>query len=146
MQTYTTKSVAETQKLAAEIAKTKEALQVITLTGDLGSGKTTFIQGLAQSLGIAQRIISPTFIIMRTYNLPKGAGKKKFFYHIDLYRATNIDDVEALGLLEIIKDPQNIIAIEWPEKIAGHLPKNSLDLTLRYIADEMREIIIKGEQ
>jgi tRNA threonylcarbamoyladenosine biosynthesis protein TsaE len=104
----------------------------------LGSGKTTFVQGLAEGLGIKQRIISPTFIIMRSYE----SGSKNF-YHVDLYRIESEQDVEGLGLLEFMNDPQNIVVIEWPEKIKNLLPSMRIDIIFNYIDEERREIVFE---
>src|SRR5689334_12985517 len=109
----------ETQMLGEELAKKIQG-NILALHGDLGAGKTTFLQGFAKGLGIKKQIISPTFIIMRTYEIA-GDDRFKQFYHVDLYRIESEHDVEGLGLLEIMKDPENIVAIEWPEKIENLL-------------------------
>ena len=134
-----TNSFLETQKFGEDFAKSLKGGEVIALYGDLGSGKTTFVQGLAKGLGIDQRIISPTFIIMRTYELTNTVVKK--FYHVDLYRIETEHDVEGLGLLELMHDPQNIVVIEWPEKLENLLPDNRIDFVFRYLGDDQREII-----
>lgn len=145
-QTVITKSAGETQKLAADIAKQKEDLQVIALRGDLGAGKTTFTQGFANAIGITKRLISPTFIIMRTYELPDDPkSKKKFFYHVDLYRIQSMHDVEDLGLLEVMHDPQNIVVIEWPEKLPSGLPDAYKELSFTTVDDDARKIIIEDK-
>jgi tRNA threonylcarbamoyladenosine biosynthesis protein TsaE len=131
-----TKSVIETQELAKEIATTVQG-GVLALYGDLGSGKTTFVQGLAKSLGIKQRIISPTFIIMREYDVTDAKGK---FYHIDLYRTELARDITLLGLKEIMEDTKNIVVIEWPEKLGAFLPKQAKKIQFRYISENEREI------
>ena len=107
----------------------------------MGSGKTTFVQGLAEGLGITKKIISPTFIIMRTYEL-KDHPTKKFFYHVDLYRIESEQDIEGLGLLEIMQDSESIVIIEWPEKIASILPEKRKELVFNYVKDDIRNIII----
>lgn len=137
----TTNSFEQTQQLGRDFAKNADELQVITLRGDLGSGKTTFVQGLAEGLGISQKIISPTFIIMRTYELKEK--RKKFFYHVDLYRIESEKDIEGLGLLEIIKDPDTIVAIEWPEKIENLLPEKRSDILFNYIDGDDRKVIFE---
>ncbi|MEK7571011.1 MAG: tRNA (adenosine(37)-N6)-threonylcarbamoyltransferase complex ATPase subunit type 1 TsaE [Patescibacteria group bacterium] len=144
MKTYTTKHVQETQELARTIAKQKEQFQVITLQGDLGSGKTTFTQGFAQGLGITQAIISPTFIIIRTYMLPDASkSRKKFLYHVDLYRIEHTDEIEEIGLFDIMQDTQNIVVIEWPEKLGDLLPEKHLALSFHPIDESTREIIVE---
>ena len=133
--TVITNSFKETQKLGVEFASKLKGGDVIALHGDLGSGKTTFVQGLAQGLGVKSRIISPTFIIMRTYQIEIGN-----FYHVDLYRIESEKDVEGLGLIELLRDSENITAIEWPDKIENLLPDNRIDLYFKYLGDEKREI------
>lgn len=140
-QTITTNSFEETQKLGAGFAQRIDSVSVFALYGDLGSGKTTFIQGLSKGLGIQKKIISPTFIIMRTYEIPENFfQKKKCFYHIDLYRIKNKKDIEALGLIEIMNDPQNITAIEWPEIIKDLLPTKRIDIFFEYLDENKRKI------
>jgi tRNA threonylcarbamoyladenosine biosynthesis protein TsaE len=137
-QTTITNSFEETQKLGFDLAKTLKGGEVLCLHGDLGSGKTTFVQGLAKGLGVTQRIISPTFIIMRTYEI-----NSKFFYHVDLYRIESEKDIEGLGLFEIMQDKLNIVAIEWSEKIEHLLPSKRIDLFFDYIDKDKRKIIIE---
>lgn len=133
MEKRVTKNPGETQAFAKEIAKTLQSGDILALYGDLGSGKTTFVQGLAAGLGIAQRIISPTFIIMRSYD--------KNFYHVDLYRIETEKDIEGLGLKEIMEDNESIVVIEWPEKIEKFLPKHTKRMYFTYKNDNEREII-----
>lgn len=95
---------------------------VIALTGNLGSGKTTFVQGFAEGLGISNRIISPTFILMRSYKIEDKGGFEAL-YHLDLYRLEGDvkREVLNLGFEEILENPKNIILIEWAEKIKEEL-------------------------
>ncbi len=139
--TIITNSFEETQELGFNFAKKISDISILALHGDLGSGKTTFIQGLAKGLGINKKIISPTFIIMRSYKVPV-IFKKSHFYHVDLYRVNSEDDVRELGLIELINDSGNIIAIEWPEKILELLPEKRLDLHFTYIDENKRKITI----
>jgi tRNA threonylcarbamoyladenosine biosynthesis protein TsaE len=133
-----TTSFEQTQKFGREFAQRLRGGEVIALHGDLGSGKTTFVQGLAEGLGIKKRIISPTFIIMRSYDLE---GKTiKNFYHVDLYRIESEKDIEGLGLLELMNDSENIVVIEWPEKIEHLLSERRRDLFFNYLGDDKREI------
>jgi len=139
-----TKSAQETQALGEKIANQliiKRQPLIIALTGELGSGKTTFLQGLAKGLGIKERILSPTFIMMRQYPLVINHQPSIIsFYHIDLYRVEDEKDIEGLGLEEIWSDPENIIAIEWAEKIKKILPKKRIDIHFKYLKDDKREI------
>jgi tRNA threonylcarbamoyladenosine biosynthesis protein TsaE len=133
-----TNSYKETQKVGFDFAKTLKGGDVVALHGDLGSGKTTFVQGLAEGLGITKKIISPTFIIMRTYEV---GGKN--FYHVDLYRIEDEKDVEGLGLLEIMESNDSIVVIEWPEKIENILPQTRKDIIFTYIDNDRRSIVIE---
>lgn len=141
-----TKSAQETQKLGQEFAarlnfgklNSRNGAAIICLSGDLGSGKTTFIQGLARGLGITKRILSPTFVLMREYSL---VGQMKF-YHVDLYRIESPADVRGLGLQEIWDNQENIIAIEWPEKIKEILPGKIIELRFSYLDENARKIEI----
>lgn len=140
-----TNSNIETQNAAENFSKELKGGEVIALYGDLGSGKTTFVQGLAKGLGIKRRIISPTFIIIRNYELRMKNHGLRFrnFYHVDLYRINSQKDIEMLGLSEIIIGRENIVAIEWAEKIVEYLPKERIDIYFEYLSDNKRKIKIE---
>lgn len=140
-----TNSFSETQKIGFDFAKTLKGGEVLCLYGDLGSGKTTFVQGLAKGLGIVQRIISPTFIIMRSYRLGIMNHESRImnFYHVDLYRIENEKDVESLGLIDLMGDHESIVVIEWPEKIENLLPEKKINIIFNYLDEDRREIIFE---
>jgi tRNA threonylcarbamoyladenosine biosynthesis protein TsaE len=126
---------------------------VLSLYGDLGSGKTTFLQGFAKGLGIKEKILSPTFVIYRKFfisNKPSAIRKtddrrfraKRCFYHVDAYRLKNEKDAKELGLPEILKNPENIVAIEWPERIRKILPKNAIKISFKFVSQNQRAIDI----
>ncbi len=137
-----THSREETQKVAGDLALSLKGPAVITLRGELGAGKTTFTQGLARVLGIKQKIISPTFIIMRKYDLPEIKGDLKYFYHVDLYRLDTDKAIESTGLLEVLADSESIVIIEWPEKMESLLPEKRIDIQLKYLSENEREVFI----
>ncbi len=142
MKQIITSSFEETQKVGREFAAQLKGGNVVCLYGDLGAGKTTFMQGLAEGLGVTKKIISPTFIIMRTYLLGsrnQEAGIRNL-YHVDLYRIESAGDVEGLGLLELLNDPENIVAIEWPDKIENVLPMKRRDIYFEYLENDKRSI------
>ena len=124
-------SPAGTQRSARLLAKklTKKKLRqqgalILALTGDLGSGKTTFVQGFLRGLGVRGRITSPTFVLMKNYKLK--TINYKLARHIDCYRVRKPSELIKLGIKEILSNPQNIVLIEWAEKIKKILPKNTI--------------------
>ncbi len=144
MQEVITTNFKQTQQLGFTFAKTLKGGEVLALYGDLGSGKTTFMQGLAKGLGITGNIISPTFIIMRTYNVgnrDEGLGIRNL-YHLDLYRIENGEQAVDLGLKDLMGNRENVIAIEWPDKIENILPEKRIDLIFEYLEDDRRKIRI----
>lgn len=112
---------------------------VVTLSGDLGAGKTTFAKGVARALGITEHVTSPTFVIMKIYDLEGQAFKR--LVHIDAYRLKGMHHLKVLGWEELLADAGNLILIEWPEKIAGAVPQDAVRLALRYSGEGEREII-----
>lgn len=149
----TTNSIEETQKVAAEFAmqilrqkalpagrQTAKQAVVLALNGDLGAGKTTFLQGFAQGLGIAEVVNSPTFVIMKSFKLQASSFKN--FYHFDCYRLETPEEILELGFKEIISSPENIVAIEWPEKIAGILPERVISIHFEHAGENKRELTI----
>jgi len=142
-----TKSAQQTQKLGEKIGRDLKPPVIIALYGELGSGKTTFIQGLAKGLGIKKRITSPTFVFVKKYkNLPSAEpcfSNQPNFYHIDLYRIEKFEETRGLGLEEIFSEPKAVIAIEWAEKIKEILPKNRIDIWFNYLNQKQRKIEVK---
>lgn len=151
---FITNSFEETQRLGEKFAKDilkrhPSGVVLIALHGELGSGKTTFVQGLAKGLGITRIIISPTFIIIRSYkikykklNIKNTYKKLEMFYHIDLYRIKNEKDIEGLGIDEIINNPENIVAIEWAEKMGRFLPSKTIHIRFACLSENKRRITI----
>ncbi len=141
---YTTNSAQKTQEIAAEFAQQilrqklgKQAV-ILALSGNLGAGKTTFLQGFAKGLGINEIVNSPTFVIMKSFKLQTSSFKK--FYHFDCYRLENSQEILELGFREIIADPKNIVAIEWPEKIASPLLEGAIRVTFEHVGESKRKI------
>ncbi|MDP1883893.1 MAG: tRNA (adenosine(37)-N6)-threonylcarbamoyltransferase complex ATPase subunit type 1 TsaE [Candidatus Moranbacteria bacterium] len=117
----------------------EEAL-VLCLEGDLGAGKTTFTQGLLQRLRAEGPYTSPTFLIMKEYDLQETKEFKiRNIYHIDAYRVGERDVLD-LGWEEIIADPKNVVIVEWPEKISRILPENSIRIKFEWLDENRRKI------
>jgi tRNA threonylcarbamoyladenosine biosynthesis protein TsaE len=117
-----------TQKLGMDLGKSLTAGSVILLTGDLGSGKTTFVQGLAQGMGISDAIVSPTFTIINEY----FSGRLPL-YHLDLYRlnSAEVEDLQLASYWLGIESELGIVAIEWAERLS-YLPDNYIRIELTY--------------
>lgn len=141
-----TKSERETKKigeiLAKEILKTKfKRPLILALEGELGGGKTTFLKGFGKGLGIKEKILSPTFILMRKFRIRNS--KFKNFYHIDCYRIKKPKEILDLGFEKIISNPRNIVAIEWAKKIKKIISKKSLWIYFDFEGLNKRKIILK---
>jgi len=150
------KSVVETDKVAGDFLKqlkTKDnSALVVGLFGDLGSGKTTFTQALGKQLGIKETMTSPTFVIMKRYEVfgieypvlntqyPIPNTKYSTLIHIDAYRLDSGKELLSLNFAEIIKDPKNLILIEWPERVADILPTDLVKINFKFISEFEREI------
>jgi tRNA threonylcarbamoyladenosine biosynthesis protein TsaE len=132
-----TKSSGETRAAGERLAKRLKPPAIVAFTAPLGGGKTVFIQGLASGLGIKERVVSPTFVLERIYKVP---AKTYSLYHYDLYRIKP-DDLLIDEILENAKN--NIVAIEWSEKMQRRLPKSAIQISIKLKRDESRELTIK---
>jgi tRNA threonylcarbamoyladenosine biosynthesis protein TsaE len=116
----------------------------IALIGDLGAGKTTFAQGFFRRLGLRRRAISPTFVIMRHYRIVGPKRRNGGFtevYHVDAYRLKKDEDAAVLGLDHLLAAAENIVLVEWPERIRGVLPKRAIRVRFAYGNSENERII-----
>jgi tRNA threonylcarbamoyladenosine biosynthesis protein TsaE len=129
----TTASAEATQTLATELAASLPPDQTLALHGDLGVGKTTFVQGLAHGLGIRDAVTSPTFNIFTVHRGPTN------LIHLDAYRIETSHEVEDLLLPDFLVSPW-CLAVEWPEKIADWLPQDALHLHLGISPDQQHTI------
>lgn len=131
-----TKSAEETKNFGGQLGASLKGGEIIALSGELGSGKTTFIQGLAASLGL-DRITSPTFILMRSYPIKLGN-----LYHLDLYRLEDdvMSETRNLGVMDIWGKKENIVVIEWAEKLVSALPKETKWIKFSHMGTETRKI------
>jgi tRNA threonylcarbamoyladenosine biosynthesis protein TsaE len=137
----TTNTEKETIEFAKELAKNLKGGEIIGLIGDLGAGKTVFSKGLAKGLGIKDMITSPTYVVMKVYDVPKHQSIKKLC-HIDAYRLGSENDIEAIGAPEYLERKDTVTIIEWPDKIKKILP----DYTVVYnfqIKNNSRIITLK---
>lgn len=135
---YITNSPNETRRLASKIASELSGGEVLCLYGSLGAGKTTFVSGLINFFLPQKRVLSPTFIIVRHYSLTHALIKN--IYHLDLYRISKEEELEAIGITEFIGKSDAIVAIEWAEKLQEFLPKKRIGFTFITINDDQRMI------
>ena len=136
-QGVTTASAGETRALAAELAAALPPDTVLALHGDMGVGKTTFVQGLARGLGVTEQVTSPTFAI---YTVHQGAKRK--LVHLDAYRLEHEHHIEALLLEEFLTSPW-CLAVEWPEKVGAWLPPGAWHVTLSIVEGDRHHIALR---
>ena len=129
----------EMKNLGAKIAKLLKGGEVLELIGDVGAGKTTFTKGLAQGLGVAETVQSPTFTISRIYD-----GENFTLTHYDFYRL-NDAGIMSLELASVLEEPENITVVEWAESVAEILPENRIQLEILSQNETSRKVKIFAE-
>jgi len=117
----------------------KDGSCVVTLSGNLGAGKTTFVQQCAQVLGVAEAITSPTYVLMKAYKAQHAHYDT--MVHIDAYRLKP-EEIYDLDWDFLLVQPRTIIFVEWPEKIQEHIPKDAHQISLRYVSETLRDITV----
>jgi len=142
-----TKNPSQTKKagefLAKEISKTNFRKSIVlALVGDLGGGKTTFVKGLAKGFGIKEKILSPTFVILKRFKISGSMFQN--FYHIDCYRLQKPKEILPLGFKKIVSNPRNFVVIEWAEKLKKILPKKVFKINFKFVGKNIRRIEFHG--
>ena len=122
-------------------AKAINQATVISLSGDLGAGKTTLVQFLAKSLGVTEVVTSPTFTIMKGYELPTDQSFKRLI-HMDAYRIDDLVELAPLRFNEMLAMPKTLFCIEWAEKISQALPESVIKIQINHIKGEEREVVV----
>lgn len=138
---YTTKSAEETRMLGKKLAQQTMPGTLLCLYGDLGAGKTTFTQGFLEGLGAERPFVSPTFVIMKQYDLTTPMHGIERVYHVDAYRVKNTD-FETIGFSEWCEDKKGIIILEWPERVAELLPLQRTMIAFKSLSENEREITV----
>ena len=137
LKTVTTHSVAETERVAAELARTFHGGECVALDGDLGAGKTQFVRGLLKGLrGDPRTVSSPTFILLNVYD----TGRLKL-YHLDAYRVSGAEDFEAIGFAELLEQG-GVVVVEWAQRVADLLPPNRINIGIGCTGATTRRIAI----
>ncbi len=140
-------SLDDTRSIAREFLDHLEPHQthatVVGLSGELGSGKTTFTKAFAEALGLSpEDITSPTFVIQKKFDLSRsGQGAFKTLIHIDAYRLEKPEEIERLGWRELLADRSNLILVEWPEHIGTALPSDATRISFAHKGENTREIV-----
>ena len=135
--TVDTDSVAATEAVAAELARTLVAGDVIALEGDLGAGKTQFVRGLLRGLGGDPRLVSsPTYVLLNVY-----PGGRLTLYHLDAYRTAGPDDLAGIGFDELL-DQGGVVAVEWPGRVGDLLPAGRITVRLTAVGEGQRTVAI----
>lgn len=112
---------------------------LVTLSGELGAGKTAFAKAVARALGVTETVSSPTFVLEKIYQLPEG-GLFKRLIHIDAYRLEGGRELSSLGFHEFMQDSNTLILLEWPEKVADALPVPAKKLAFSVVSEGARSI------
>ncbi|SDA12428.1 tRNA threonylcarbamoyladenosine biosynthesis protein TsaE [Ruminococcus sp. YE71] len=136
---FVTNSADETVALGEKIGRLLRGGEVIAYRGDLGAGKTTITRGISLGMGLGDEVTSPTFALVNEYH-----GDKLSLYHFDMYRITSAEDLETTGFFDFMNE-DSVIAAEWSENIEDELPEDTIFIELRRVSDDVREIIITGD-
>ncbi len=130
--------MAETQRLGSLLGRSMQGGEVLALHGDLGSGKTTLVRGIARGLDVPSPLVSsPSFVLLHAYQ-----GRVPLV-HADLYRLESQDDVRHLGLSDYL-DGQTVVAIEWADKASSELPQDRLEVHLTHHSPTTRGVVLNG--
>jgi len=129
----------EAARLAGGLAPSEGRATLVTLSGELGAGKTAFTKAVAKTLGVDEVVNSPTFVLEKIYALPEGKAFQRLI-HIDAYRLENGKDLAPLGFDETMQDAGNLILLEWPEKVADVLPPATVKIVIEVIENDGRKI------
>ncbi len=135
-----TDSPKQTEELGQKLGKLLEPADVVCLIGELGAGKTAFTRGLGQGWGTTARVTSPTFTLINEYARPNDG---RILFHLDCYRLTNDDDVETIGLEDILA-ADGAVVIEWPQVASGWLPDDRLSIEIEHVDEETRAFKFSG--
>jgi tRNA threonylcarbamoyl adenosine modification protein YjeE len=139
LNSYLSGSIQETEKIAESLVPQISKTKIVTLKGNLGSGKTLICQKIIRCLCQEEGLIvtSPTFNILKTYPSPLGT-----LYHYDLYRLKHFAEIEEIGLLDVINRKSEICLIEWPEIIEHVLPQDITNILIELLEHAQRKIIV----
>lgn len=136
--TFSSAGPGETERIAAVFARQLQGGEIVTLRGVLGAGKTLFASAMIRALGVTEPVLSPTYVLQRSYDTSAGLT----IHHMDFYRLSGTDDLEALGVDELTGD-DSIVIVEWPERCPGAFDEVTAQITLDVTSEEGRAIAIQ---
>ncbi len=136
---FISRSPEQTRRLGYRLGSLLESGDLIGLSGELGTGKTTMVQGIAQGWGSLDAVSSPTFVLVNTYRRPDGCE----LYHLDAYRLQNALEAEELDIDSMIEN--GTLVVEWPEHIRAALGTQYLWIEFTWLADEQRGLVFKPQ-
>ena len=131
---------AEAVRFVSALSQDAQGATLVTLSGELGAGKTAFTKAVASKLGVEEVVTSPTFVLEKIYLLGGETAKFKRLVHIDAYRLESGKDLAPLGFDELMQDAGNLILLEWPEKVADALPTPAVRISIIANPDDSRTI------
>jgi tRNA threonylcarbamoyl adenosine modification protein YjeE len=134
---------AEADRVVKTLSKKRGGATLITLSGELGAGKTAFTKALAKALGVEEVVSSPTFVLEKVYALSSLGGetpKFKRLVHIDAYRLEKGNDLSTLGFDEIMEGEGSLVVLEWPERVGDSLPKPDLNIVFEVLPSGARHM------
>ena len=138
--TGTAATAAFAKKFLGMLIPSKDGATIVGLSGDLGSGKTTFVKYLAESLGIKDEILSPTFVLAKYYDIPRSAWKK--MVHIDAYRIDDPGEIKVLKWENMITVKDQLVVVEWPERIGAQFPDTAVVIRFEFVNEQTRNVTI----
>lgn len=128
------------QSLGRELAELLPAGTLVSLSGELGAGKSVLVRSIIHTLGYTGRVKSPTYTLIETYEAPAPSGDIVHIAHLDLYRLEDPAELDYLGFDDVLTDHQ-LVLIEWPEKGGDRVPRPDLQVSITYAADDAREVV-----
>jgi len=131
----------ETGDIAKKFAEGIRGGEIFALQGELGAGKTLFTKFFARALGVQEEVTSPTFMIMKNYNFTKK-DRNLNLIHIDAYRFEEPSEARSIGFEEMLNNPDNVIVVEWPERIWSLIPSRAKLIKIEYLDENRRSITI----
>lgn len=132
-----TESPEETMEVALDLGRRLREGEVVALVGELGTGKTVFVKGLARSFFIPEEVLSPSFLLARTY---RG---KRVLHHLDLYRVRSAEELREVGLTDLLPPEEGVTAVEWADRFPTLIPKDAIWVILEHLGGDRRKITLR---